>query len=61
MRKKCPLCGKNNTARIVWGYPIQTEKLKEALDNKTVALGGCCIPDDTPLPTLHCFDCDKDI
>ena len=58
MNKKCPHCGSSKTAPILYGYPILNEETKQALDEKKLYLGGCCVCGIEP--EFHCFDCKKD-
>ena len=58
MKKKCPHCGSSKTAPILYGYPILNEETKQALDEKKLYLGGCCVCGIEP--EFHCFDCKKD-
>ena len=39
----CPNCGSTDAKPIVYGYPSS-----EMLDDPTIALGGCCIFEDSP-------------
>ena len=55
---QCPHCGSTDTARIVYGYPVYSDDLKEKLDQKKVHLGGCVIYDEDP--DRHCNACEKD-
>ncbi len=52
---KCPNCNKGWIARILWGYPEDTESLEEALEKKEIILGGCLVTDHDP--KLECNDC----
>lgn len=56
----CPYCGSRNIAGIVRGMPAFTEELQRELDEGKVALGGCEIGVDRPMPTHHCNDCDEE-
>lgn len=58
-KRICPLCGGNNTSRILWGMPALTPQLEEELNTNKIVLGGCCISDNGP--TYHCNDCDTGI
>lgn len=40
---KCPRCGSKRAARILYGMPAFSEKLRKELDDGVVALGGCII------------------
>lgn len=39
----CPACGSTDVKPIVYGYPGL-----EMLNDPTIALGGCCIFEDSP-------------
>ncbi|MCR5352919.1 MAG: hypothetical protein K6D98_01280 [Clostridiales bacterium] len=56
--KKCPKCGSNKTASIVYGLISPDEETKRALENHEIILGGCCISDEDP--KFYCFDCAKE-
>jgi len=56
-KTKCPSCGSTNIARILYGYPLFSDKLDKDLKSGKVVLGGCCrLVDD---PDRHCNDCEK--
>lgn len=55
---KCPNCGSTDTARILYGYPVESEELRKDLEDKKVHLGGCVIEDETI--DRHCNICDTD-
>lgn len=64
---KCPHCGSNNTARILYGMPVMSDELENKLDTGKVVLGGCCIGGVeingefvSVDQTRHCNDCHKD-
>ena len=40
---KCPYCGNTNTARIIYGLPRFSDKMREKISKGKWALGGCCI------------------
>ncbi len=40
---KCPCCGSTDTAKIIFGMPAFSERMKEKLDKKKWALGGCIV------------------
>ncbi len=44
-RRKCPKCGSNSVARILYGYPIPSEELEKELEEGRIIMGGCCIPE----------------
>lgn len=52
---KCPLCGENNMAPIIYGYP--TPELVELARKDMVALGGCVVSPDNP--THYCYSCNE--
>jgi hypothetical protein len=54
-RRKCPECGSNSVARLVYGYIIMDEEFLKTLDSGKVAMGGCTIEED--MPYLRCNDC----
>lgn len=64
---KCPRCGSKNTARIIYGYPLFSEKMQKVLDEGKWVLGGCIIRsvkiDGKPVTAMagrRCNDCGKD-
>ncbi len=63
---KCPYCGSTNTARIIYGYPLFSEKMQKNLDKGKWTLGGCGIDmveiDGEHIsldPGRKCNDCKK--
>ncbi len=56
----CPYCGSRNIANIMYGMPVFDAELRRELDEGTVALGGCVIEIDRPMPTHHCNDCGEE-
>ena len=54
-KKMCPKCGSEDIASILWGYPMQDEKLDKALAQKKIVLGGCCVTGNDPY--WECNDC----
>ena len=46
--ESCPCCGFSPVAPIMYGLPLFTEKLKRAIDEGRIALGGCIVPEDPP-------------
>ncbi|WP_240818615.1 hypothetical protein [Bifidobacterium pseudolongum] len=56
----CPYCGLRNIAGIMYGMPVFDAGLRRKLDEGTVALGGCEIGFDRPMPTHHCNDCGEE-
>jgi hypothetical protein len=57
--KKCPKCGSDKLARIVYGLPAFNKLLEKQLNHQELYLGGCCIPEAEP--EYHCFSCGKDV
>lgn len=55
---KCPKCGSKNVAKIQYGMPIFSEKLKSEIESRKVFLGGCCVTGTDP--KYHCNDCGKE-
>ena len=56
---KCPKCGSNRIAQILYGYPFFSEKLQEDLKAGRTALGGCCITGNDP--DWKCLECEAEI
>jgi primosomal protein N' len=52
---KCPNCGSERVASILYGLPMYTEELEKRLEAEEVIRGGCDITDDDPL--WHCVEC----
>ncbi|MBT3193249.1 MAG: hypothetical protein HN341_11905 [Verrucomicrobia bacterium] len=46
--RKCPRCGAESIADIMYGMPDNTPELQEALKKGELSLGGCCVSDDSP-------------
>ena len=44
---KCPECGSNKVANIIYGYVELSEDLKKELDAGRTRLGGCCVSEDS--------------
>ena len=56
MNRICPACGSKNIAKIQYGYPMMSEKLRRELDDGKVKLGGCIIMEGAP--NYYCNDCE---
>lgn len=56
---KCPKCGSERVAPILYGMPAYDEELKRQLENEELYLGGCLMSDDAP--DYHCFECGENI
>jgi hypothetical protein len=52
---KCPDCGATEVAVILYGMPINNEKLQKDLQDGRIALGGCCLTGDDP--RWECIRC----
>lgn len=50
----------NTIAGIMYGMPVFDAELRRKLDEGKVALGGCEIEFDHPMPSHHCNDCGKE-
>lgn len=46
--RKCPACGSESIAKIMYGMPMMTPELEEELRTGKLSLGGCCVSDDSP-------------
>ena len=53
--RTCPSCNGKNVAVILWGYPMETAELTQALHEKKIIIGGCCISENDH--TWECADC----
>ena len=52
----CPECGREDSVPLIWGLPdVEGMQLAE---RGLVALGGCMVPDESPV--LHCRACGLD-
>ena len=56
---KCPKCGSQKIAKILYGMPAYSTKLRKDMDEGKIVLGGCCIGMDDPV--WKCVDCKLDI
>ena len=52
---ECPKCGGTDIAMILWGFPPDSEFLKEQVKKKKIVLGGCIVSKNDP--ELECNDC----
>lgn len=55
---RCPKCGSQKIAPILYGMPVSDEEMEERINNQELYLGGCCVSDLDP--QFHCFECGKD-
>jgi hypothetical protein len=53
--KKCPKCGSDSIAEILYGLPAFDEQMERDIDSGKIVLGGCCISDDSSKG--HCNKC----
>lgn len=56
---KCPECGSERIARILYGEPMGSEELMADMKAGRIALGGCCITGDDP--AWRCLECETEI
>jgi hypothetical protein len=52
---RCPKCGSDKIANILYGMPAFSESLKKDLDDNKIILGGCFISNESP--TWKCTVC----
>ncbi|MGI6612408.1 MAG: hypothetical protein ACOX0Z_02440 [Candidatus Nanosyncoccaceae bacterium] len=52
---KCPRCGNDSVAWILYGEPVFNERLEKELANGKVAIGGCLI--NPKNPKWKCNNC----
>ena len=52
----CPRCFSTDTAPIMYGLPMFTDELEQALANHELVLGGCLVT--LFQPTHYCFNCE---
>lgn len=51
----CPECKGDNVALIFWGYPCDIDWYLQAIKDKEIVGGGCCIGNNDP--KWECTDC----
>ncbi len=51
----CPGCKKDNVALIFWGYPGDMDWYLQAIKDKEIVGGGCCVSNNDP--KWQCTDC----
>ena len=54
--EKCPACGSNRVADILYGLPDFSDELCAELDAGRTVLGGCCLTGDDP--EWQCVECE---
>jgi len=52
---KCPRCGSERIARILYGMPAFSEELRRELESGRAVLGGCVITGNDP--RWQCTNC----
>ena len=52
---ECPKCGGSDIALILFGFPPDSEFLKEEVKKKKMVLGGCVVSKNDP--QLECNAC----
>jgi len=52
---RCPECDSSSVAEILWGYPADMDRIKDALDKKEIVLGGCLVTEHDP--KWECNEC----
>ncbi len=52
---KCPQCGGDSVATILWGYPAFNDALRKKIDSGEIHLGGCIVTEESP--RYHCNQC----
>jgi hypothetical protein len=58
--KKCPNCGSQKIAVYLYGLPAYSTDLQKGLREGSIALGGCTITIDMPMPKWLCTNCKTD-
>jgi transposase-like protein len=46
--RKCPRCGSERIARILYGMPALSEELRLELETRRAVLGGCAVAGNDP-------------
>lgn len=59
-KPECPECGSENIAKILYGFPEYSKKLRKQLNNKEIILGGCQVYSDVENDRWHCNDCGQE-
>ena len=57
--KKCPVCGSERVAPIVYGLLRVDEEMKRKIHNEVFFPGGDIVPECAP--KFHCFECGRDL
>ena len=53
--RRCPQCGSNSIASILWGLPSFDAELERDIAERRVVTGGCCVTGSDP--QWHCNTC----
>jgi primosomal protein N' len=56
---KCPNCGSDKIADILYGLPAFSPSLEKMIEDQEIVLGGCCVSDEDP--TWKCTACKTNI
>lgn len=56
---KCPKCGSERVAPILYGMPALNEEIERDLKEEKLFLGGCCVSINNP--EFHCFYCGSNV
>lgn len=54
---KCPECGSENVAEVLYGMPAYDEELQAKIDAGDVVLNGCEFAFGEPMHPYECLDC----
>lgn len=54
---KCPKCGSDNVAAVLYGLPACDEELDAKVKAGEVVLNGCCIEADDSMHPYECLEC----
>lgn len=57
--RACPVCGFSPVASIQYGKPVMTPELEKKLQEGRIAIGGCCVSQDSP--DWMCSSCETPI
>ncbi len=60
--RKCPKCGEQSVAKILWGLPTFSEEMRKQMEEGKLVLGGCCIITDESghYDKYHCKSCNHE-
>jgi ribosomal protein L37AE/L43A len=57
--RKCPRCGSERIARILYGLPALSDALREELETRRTVPGGCIVTGNDP--RWRCTDCGNEM